>query len=486
MRGGRMKDIPRYLSERYSPWGWMGQRAHDAEAINRILPLDIIISCNYGREVPLFFSDENIFSVERSNGIRKNWSNEDLASALEGQIGEKVKERCDLYDSPLNLLCYRSVKFLESNALNFKMRPALMGVPEKLKRHFDNKILLHRNLRPLGLTAMEARVGPLCKFTFDVLRKDLGIPFVVQFPYGSSGSSTHIIAAEHDYRRLSLKHRLDSAVIREYINGYSININAVVLTASNGTRTLCSYPSVQITGAPECSNSPAAYCGNDYTAAASVEKKVMSEVIRQTKVTGQWMARSGYRGIFGMDFIVKGNKVYPVEINPRFQNSTALHAAATVSQGDPSKALFLAHIAEFLREKDSVMDTYAENIDEDDLMFPIKGAQIIVCNGPSETVVTGEIFPGLYNMVLGELVRLSEKVSLADCETPGDIVITCGVPKRYTRIAPGASICKIQFLTNALELSGKRRLNPTARSMVRAVYGATKLKDLSGLEVPVV
>ncbi len=59
IRGTRYagRDLVEYLRDKYGPWGWMGQRAHDASGINELLPLDIIISCDAGREVPYFFDE---------------------------------------------------------------------------------------------------------------------------------------------------------------------------------------------------------------------------------------------------------------------------------------------------------------------------------------------------------------------------------------------------------------------------------------------
>ena len=60
-----MKDIFAYLAEKHGPWGWMGQRAHDAAGINRLLPLEMVISCSYGRDLEHYFREEDLFSAEK-------------------------------------------------------------------------------------------------------------------------------------------------------------------------------------------------------------------------------------------------------------------------------------------------------------------------------------------------------------------------------------------------------------------------------------
>ena len=56
---------------------------------------------------------------------------------------------------------------------------------------------------------------------------------------------------------------------------------------------------------------------------SKLSKEIQEEVIRQARVVGKKMAKMGYRGIFGCDFIVsKDEKVYFIETNPRKQGTT--------------------------------------------------------------------------------------------------------------------------------------------------------------------
>ena len=54
-----------------------------------------------------------------------------------------------------------------------------------------------------------------------------------------------------------------------------------------------------------------------------ISHKEHNEIIRQTRTVGKAMARMGYRGIFGCDFIVtKEGSIYFIETNPRKQGTT--------------------------------------------------------------------------------------------------------------------------------------------------------------------
>lgn len=477
-----MKNITQYLKERYGAWGWLGQRAHDAEGINHILPLDFIISCNYGREVPIFFDEKDVFSVEKVKGIRKNWSNEDLASSLKGAMGNEIFSKLKAHKKGVNLLCYRSVKRLEKNPWGVK-NLRVFAMPEKMKKHFDSKILLFRNLQKLDLNTIKSTLTNPLKATFKELKEEFKTPFVVQFPYGSSGSSTYIIRKEEEYLALCEKEKGTLAVIRKYISGFSFNGNAVIVSTPKGTRTITSYPSMQITGRPECSSFRSAFCGNDYTSSRNVDKRLIKQTERQMKLVGEWMGKAGFRGVFGMDFVVENDVVYPVEINPRFQNSTSLYTVMKDAEGRGDKNLFLLHIAEFLQRKDSRMKKYIENFPLEVLAEPTRASQVIIHNKKNTSaVITGDLEPGIYTESGGKLTFTSPSASLRDCKK-GDVLITCGVPSSYTKVEANAPICKIQGLDSALEEKTKKKLNDRMKRIVSFVYRKLSLKEEAKMEM---
>ncbi|MFQ5952608.1 MAG: hypothetical protein ACE5JK_04285, partial [Candidatus Omnitrophota bacterium] len=256
-----MKDIARYLKDKYGPWGWMGQRAHDGLGINRVLPLDFIISCDYGTDIRYYFREEDVFSVEKRHGIRKDWSNEDLNESFKGSLGREIFEYLNSFKRPVNILCYRSVKKLETDGSSLLSKPRIYAMPEKLKKHFDNKLLLHRNLSKLSLPRIKGRIERLGSVTFRELKEELSLPFVIQFPYGSSGNFTFLIREEKEYNRLRRKYSYQLVTMRKYINGYSMNANAIIISTEKGPLVHNVFPSVQITGRSDCSNFPSAFCG---------------------------------------------------------------------------------------------------------------------------------------------------------------------------------------------------------------------------------
>ncbi|RKY41244.1 MAG: hypothetical protein DRP85_06825 [Candidatus Makaraimicrobium thalassicum] len=465
-----MKKIANYLREKYGPWGWMGQRAHDACGINRILPLDFIISCDYGMDVPCYFREDDVFSVEKRKGVRKDWSNEDLNANLKGALGCEIFQRWNSYERPVNLLCYRSVRRLENGNSRLLWKPRIYAVPERLKRRFDNKVLLYRNLPLLSMPRVPGRVDKPGNATFNGLRRELSLPFVIQFPSGSSGHFTFIIREEKEYNRVRKAYPDSTVIMRRYIDGFSLNVNAVIISTEDGPKTVCSFPSVQITGRPECSNFPSSFCGNDFAAACDIDRGMIRQVESHVRIIGAWMAGAGFRGVFGMDFVVNTGTVYPVEINPRFQNSTSLYTVLSAVSQSRRGTLFLLHIAEFLQSEDEVIRKYLREFPYRDLMRSLKGCQVILHNRMERNIVTGELLPGAYRPGNQGLTFARKGASLKACRDSNDILVTCGVPKPYTVVEPNAPICKIQMRKSALDPATKTKLSAGAKRTVAGVY----------------
>ncbi len=477
----KMFDIIEYIRDKYQSWGWIGQRAHDAAGINSILPLDFIISCDHGADLPLYFREDDVFSVEKYGLKRENWSNEDLKTSLEGDLGKKIYEYLGGYSSPVNLLCYRSLKQLEPGSKNFPANIKMYASRESLKKHFDNKNLFYNVLPKMDLPRPRGRVTRLRNNEFDDIGKKFGIPFVAQFPYSSSGYFTFIIKERKEYAVVKEKYPDDSIVIREYIEGFSLNINAVIVSADPDPRVLCSFPSVQITGIPECSSFASAFCGNDYSAAKKLNDGIIKQVKECTEKVGLWMAAAGYRGIFGMDFIVGDGIVYPAEINPRFQNSTSLHTILCACSGYSEKALFLFQIAEFLQSKDKHMRKYLDDFSDDDLMQTLDGAQLILHNRPEQAVVTENLIPGVYRG--GETLKFVESEAVfKEHHTENDLLVTCGIPGRGTIVAGNAPICKLQTRKSILDVDNLTSLTTEGKELTSLIYDKLGLKAKQGIK----
>jgi hypothetical protein len=121
--------------------------------------------------------------------------------------------------------------------------------------------------------------------------------------------------------------------------GLPVNIGAVVWD----TDVTVHYPSVQLIGIPSLTSRPFGYCGNDFGAAADWPARVLDQVENSTILIGRWLQRLGYRGAFGVDYLVKDGQALFMEVNARFQGST--HLSSRISRMQDESCIILDHLA---------------------------------------------------------------------------------------------------------------------------------------------
>ena len=461
-------NFPDYLKGTYCKWAWLGQRAHDGWGVNHVLGLDLIISCDEGLETKLFF-DKTWFSLEAEKKKRLNWSNEDLGSSLQTEYRDRFLEYLKRTPGSLNVLAYRSATSMEELSKQFPSKLRICSATESLKSFLDNKVLFREKLKELDLPFIPGKIINLGSY----ILKERELPVVIQFPYGSSGSSTYMVKTERRFKELTNLFRNHKVNMLEYLDGFSINVNGIVLSE---TGIYCSYPSVQLVGLPECSNSATVFCGNDYSATERLTPHIIEKIRYTTERIGIWLAREGFRGVFGVDMLVKDGELFPVEVNPRFQNSTGLFTMLEIAQERKDLLIFL-HIAEFLRE-DKNLQEYTREFDKDLLMEPLFGSQVILHNLYSKVKVSGQVMPGVYRFSHNkELEFVRSGVSLLDCKDSQDFLVTCGVPEKDKTIEEGAAICKIQTRKSLLGQDLKT-LKSEISEFITELYKAFSLEKI--------
>lgn len=105
-------------------------------------------------------------------------------------------------------------------------------------------------------------------------------------------------------------------------------------------------PSVQLIGISDLVTREFGYCGNDFGLMRDVEPDIIDEIEASTVTIGQWLGRNGYRGSFGVDFLIHGGHALFTEVNPRFQGSTHLSSRISIEADEP--CLMLEHLAAWL------------------------------------------------------------------------------------------------------------------------------------------
>ena len=218
-----------------------------------------------------------------------------------------------------------------------------LSISAELRHHLDDKRCAKAIFASLGIPTISGFAAPVDPQTLAEARDRLGYPYVARAPFASSGLGTFLVRDDADAELvLGVPHADGPWLFEEYVTGYSLNTTGVV----GVERTAVYAPSVQILGEPECSDLPFGFCGNDYPTASALPQPVLAQVASQTKTLGDHLRELGYRGVFGMDLVIdRRGRVLPCEINPRFQNSTALLNFGLADT--PGATPAVAHLASF-------------------------------------------------------------------------------------------------------------------------------------------
>lgn len=101
--------------------------------------------------------------------------------------------------------------------------------------------------------------------------------------------------------------------------------------------------SFQLIGIPGGTDRRFGYCGNDFAVCADLDRAMIELVEKRTVIVGEFLRKLGYRGAFGLDFLVNGHEVLFTEVNPRLQGSTHLSAEISTRLDEP--CILLEHLA---------------------------------------------------------------------------------------------------------------------------------------------
>ena len=139
--------------------------------------------------------------------------------------------------------------------------------------------------------------------------------YVVQQPVGFGGLGTYILDKQNEYSILPLLHKNLVYSVSEYVeNAFPINNTFIIsnnyILLFNGSQQFIEE------------NNELVYDGWNFDAYKKIKVAVRNKIKNQTIKIVKRLQSLGYRGIGGVDYIVKQNHVYFMEINPRFQASS--------------------------------------------------------------------------------------------------------------------------------------------------------------------
>jgi len=169
-------------------------------------------------------------------------------------------------------------------------------------------------------------------------------PQVIRTSRSDGGIGLRVVRDEAELHALWPAHRDRFVAATDYLSpSIPLNVNGVVF--GDGSVSLHG-PSLQLIGIAGFTSLPLGYCGNDFAAVKDLDPEFVAQLESIALGAGQWLARHGYLGAFGVDALVSGGEVFLTEVNPRFQGSSSV--AAEIDRRMDRPDMFLENIAAFL------------------------------------------------------------------------------------------------------------------------------------------
>lgn len=190
--------------------------------------------------------------------------------------------------------------------------------------------------------------------SFQELENSLGYSeqYVVQQSKSSGGLGTFILTKENEMLSVLKKNYKELFIVSPYMHkSFAININAII-----GKKNIILLPlSLQLS---ERNKERIIYHGADFVAARFISPNITEKLKEYANIILIHIKEMGYRGIIGLDFLITENKIYFLEINPRYQASSFLINIALEEKGAPS--LSTINLAAFYEQ--CSLDTSVEQI----------------------------------------------------------------------------------------------------------------------------
>jgi len=313
----------------------------------------------------------------------------------------------------------------------------ILGNRPDLKVWLENKANFPRILKEANICGPECSIIKPAKI--DELHKKWKVPFVVQrITNDLNGKGTFFVNSVADLPAIKVACADDALVkVTRFVNGYSVNTSACVTRFG----VLLARYLHQLVGVKDLIDIRGGYCGNDTFLSFHLNPDIESMLYDLTTRIGMVLHRYGFRGCYGIDFVVseKGYP-YPIELNPRFQTTTGLlNAVQLKMDGIP----FLAfHILEHLEIPYQVD---VENYNRTSIKIPlVDHSQMVIHQKQSEGAVRISLKPGIYEIKSGGLHYREAGFSIDDIKDKHSFLVTRLLEKGQL-LPPNAMMHIVQF-----------------------------------------
>jgi len=421
----RIEQLRRILGNRELIY--IGPRGVDSHPL---LPLDCL-----GAVISLIApSQTGVFEscLELESGTRPDLNSSSLDESLEDATSRQRQALFSRLASSSAVLPYQPNQILSVGRLIFRETTLPLGLFWEKQTSFDFKPWVELEMQKLGVKTIPWEYTRNLSETKVVRMLDGDTSVVIRSSRSKGGSGLLIANSQDDLQELSGSFAKDEylCVAPFLIPSLPVNVNAC---AFPGGEVSIHGSSVQLIGIGTCTSRPLGYAGNDFGAIRNLSKTALLNLECMTRTLGSWLASQGFLGAFGMDALVKGEDIYFVELNPRFQASSAI--AARIDEDLFRSNQYFEHAAAFLGLPPSNDISLTELVKKQENL-----AQVIIYNCRDKSVC------------------LTREPAVKDCEIRL-------LPRSGITVAPQGILAAI-CVHNQVTQSG-RELSPEAEETIR-------------------
>ena len=208
----------------------------------------------------------------------------------------------------------------------------------QLNRELEDKIAFNKLCQKNNLLQIPSTIDTFTQDNFLKYQKKYKSKLVVQSQFGWAGKNTF---SSNNWAEIKNKIAINTTVkFSPYIKGYSL-LNNCCLTSKG---LIQSPPALQYTGVKPFTNNPFTTVGRQWPSLAP--KNIIEKIYGVTQDFSLIINKMGYKGFFGLDFMVENDQVYLLECNPRLTASFAFYNNIEINLD--IIPLFLLHISQFV------------------------------------------------------------------------------------------------------------------------------------------
>lgn len=273
-----------------------------------------------------------------------------------------------------------------------KLGGKLLANDFQLASRLENKIESAEILSSLGIPVPKFEIIQLdgSQNFLDITNSLKVDKIVLQMQKGHTGNSTFFVEDDEHFNFLKGKFAGNLVKVSEEIDGESLTINTCIYNSNYYVGPL----QFQVTGQQPFTNSTGTTVGNDFSYGSLLlrNESLKFQLDQTIEKISKYLIQNEYKGIFGLDLIWNGEKVFVIEINARQTANMPFQTQLELMQVDqlPIMALHLASLMQIEIPLEYLMDY--KNFSE------VQGSQIFVRAKKDGTLVQHSNRSGEYRL----------------------------------------------------------------------------------------